>query len=128
MSNDERTSTALRVLSFNPRIRGVRRTFRVRTMCWQGSLWLVAKDVGTAIGWHPDTFRHRRGTAVPDDAWGYATVSTIRGGHMMTLVHRHALIAMLQGSAGRQARRFLAWLNGLAEVVDRAPASSLKSR
>ena len=60
MHNDEEVPAKLGFLTFHPRIKGIPRAFKIRTMQWRGALWLVAKDVGAAAGWHPDTIRHRR--------------------------------------------------------------------
>ena len=103
MALEGRQAAAFRVVNF---IKGTRRDFQVRTMEWEGELWFVEKDVGAAIGWHPDTFRHRRQEALNGNQWGYATMPTSRGEHMMSLVSREALCELLKGSPTRQARAF----------------------
>ncbi|MDH3032107.1 hypothetical protein [Methylobacterium fujisawaense] len=116
MNDIDHYLATVQVLTFNPRIRGIPRAFKVRTMQWRGALWLVTKDVGAAAGWHPDTFRHRRLEASSGGVWGYAMVPTDRGKHMMSVVDRHALSSLLAGSVSRQTRKFRCWLNDLAEV------------
>ena len=120
-------SAKLQVLTFHPRIKGIPRGFKVRTMQWRGALWLVAKDVGAAAGWHPDTFRHRRSEASAGDVWGYAMVPTDRGKHMMSVIDRHALSSLLEGSVGRQTRKFRCWLNELVDVVECVDPQNTKS-
>ncbi|WP_162559895.1 hypothetical protein [Methylobacterium radiodurans] len=105
----------LRVYTFNPRLRGVRSAFKLRGMPHADDLWLSAKDAGQAIGWHPDTFRHRREVALDGDAWGYATLPTAKGNHMMVMVSRGALRAMLSGVRTRQGRVFRGWLKEMPD-------------
>ncbi|MGU3284629.1 hypothetical protein [Methylobacterium mesophilicum] len=127
MNDDERAPATLQVLTFNPGIKGMSRSFKIRAMRWQGALWLVAKDVGAATGWHPDTFRHRRSEASADDVWGYAMVPTDHGKHMMSVIDRHTLASLLAGSVGRQTRKFRCWLNELFDVAERVDPQDIKS-
>ena len=113
MDDAVRQATAFRVANFNPGIKGTRRNFRVRLTDWQGQLWMVAKDVGEAIGWHPDTWRHRREQALNGHQWGYASTPTARGTQMMGLVSKEALSELVKGSTARQARAFRRWLVAL---------------
>ncbi|MDP4024148.1 hypothetical protein Q8W71_16080 [Methylobacterium sp. NEAU 140] len=117
MHHDAHAPAALRTLNFRPGISGLPRAFRVRAMQWRGVLWLVAKDAGAAIGWHPDTFRHRRGVTLTGDAWSYATVPTARGAHMMAVVSLPTLGVMLKGTEAQQARAFGRWLSEPRGVV-----------
>jgi hypothetical protein len=109
-------AAALRVLTlrFSPGIRGLRKAFRVRAVATEGCLWLVEQDAGEAIGWHPDTSRHRRQEALTGDAWGYSLIPTGKGGHlMMAVVSREALSDLLARSRERQARVFKVWLESI---------------
>lgn len=113
MADEGRRETAFRVVSFNPGIKGMRRSFRIRLIDWQGQLWIVAKDAGAAIGWHPDTWRHRREQALDGHQWGYACTPTARGEHLMGFVSQKALIELVKGSTARQARVFRRWAAAL---------------
>ncbi len=104
-------------LTFKPGIKGLKRFYKIRTMIWQGRMWLCAKDAGQAIGWHPDTFRHRKQEVLNGDDWGYATLPTPRGMHMMAMVSAEALSAILKRSPTRQARIFLNWLQAQDKVT-----------
>lgn len=113
-------------LTFKPGIKGLKRFYKVRSMIWQGRIWLCAKDVGQAVGWHPDTLRHRR-EALTEDGWGYATMPTPRGAHMMVVVSVLELSALLKGSSTRQARAFRRWLEDQEDVATMGDAGDFVS-
>lgn len=114
------TAFPVLAITFNPRIRGIRRDFKVRIMPWGGRRWLVAADVEKACGWHHRSLAHRRQQALSGDAWGYATVPTLSGPQLAVLIAKDALCTMLKGAKGWQARRFKLWLDGLPDVVEHA--------
>ncbi|MFE1602342.1 hypothetical protein [Methylobacterium sp. ID0610] len=100
-------------LKFSPGIRGLRKAFTVRAVVEKGHLWLVEQDAGEAIGWHPDTSRHRRQEALTGDEWGYSLIPTKRGQVAMVVVSREALGGLLARTRERQARIFKVWLENI---------------
>ncbi|WP_336485675.1 hypothetical protein [Methylobacterium nigriterrae] len=67
------------------------------------------------MGWHLSTFRHRRQDGLTRGPWGYITIPTVKGEHMMSLVSHEALSHLVKGSSARQVRAFRRWLERLDE-------------
>ncbi|PZP67933.1 hypothetical protein [Methylorubrum populi] len=102
------------LMTFSPGIRGIQRSFKLRSVTFQGRLWLLAKDAAKALGTPVNSFRQRCQSSLEGAAWGYATVPDKSGRPaMMMLVAVDDLARFLTSARTRQGRMFRRWLDGL---------------
>ncbi|OAH33317.1 hypothetical protein AX289_00200 [Methylorubrum populi] len=102
------------LMTFRPGIRGLKRSFKLRSVTFQGRLWLVVRDATRALGWSLDTLRQRCRSRLEGTAWGYATVPDKNGRPaMMMLVAVDELAHLLSDPRTRQGRMFRRWLDSL---------------
>ncbi len=100
----------LRVLKFNPHIKGLKRYFHLRALEWEGSLWLLSQDAETALGWHYGSLTSKLASRLPGDAWGYAHVLTENGRKLLRFVSVTGLRDSITRLRERQSRAFQQWL------------------
>lgn len=111
---DNTGAFAVSLITFSPGIRGIQRSFKLRSVTFQGRLWLVVRDATQALGWSLDALRQRCRSNLEGTAWGYATVPDKNGRPaMMMLVAVDDLAHLLSGARTRQGRMFRRWLDGL---------------
>lgn len=102
------------LMTFSPGIRGIQRSFKLRSVTFQGRLWLVVRDATRALGWSLDTLRQRCRSSLEGTGWGYATVPDKNGRPaLMMLVAVDDLVRFLSGSRTRQGRVFRRWLDSI---------------
>ena len=106
------------LLTFRPGIRGVSRSFTLRSLIIEGRCWLVTTDTGKALGWQRGVLRSRCIACLTGDAWGYANLPGPTGSKLTTVVDAAALVQLLRDARTRQGRAFLRWLMTL-----KAPAT-----
>lgn len=103
----------LQILTFCPRIKGIAGFFRVRAIRWKGLLWLLAQDVGCALGWTPGTIVTRSRQKLTGDAWGLSYIATDQGQRLRYFVSSEGLEDLLNSVRSRQAWAFRRWLSTL---------------
>jgi hypothetical protein len=102
---DNTGAFAVSLMTFSPGIRGVQRSFKLRSVNFQGRLWLLAKDAAKALGTPVNSLRQRCQSGLDSSAWGYATVPDKTGRPaMMMLVAVDDLARFLCGARTRQGR------------------------
>lgn len=106
------------LMTFSPGIRGIQRSFKLRSVTFQGRLWLLAKDAAKALGWSSNNLRQRCHKRLQGTGWGYATISDTTGRPaMMMLVAGDDLAHLLSGTRTRQGRMFRRWLEGSTSIT-----------
>lgn len=112
------------LITFSPGIRGIQRSFKLRSVTFHGRLWLVVRDATRALGWNLDALRQRCRSNLEGSGWGYATVPDKNGRPaMMMLVAVGDLVGLLTDARTRRGRMFRRWLDGLTR-----PQAVLQSR
>lgn len=111
--SDRVTSPRLRELVCDLTVGGARKEFRIRATAWNGSLWMIGKDVAAALGWSGDKFRQKREETLVRSGPETAGVIGVRSVHMMNLVPRNEVMSILEGSINQRELHFRVWLDGL---------------
>jgi prophage antirepressor-like protein len=102
------------LMTFRPGIRGIQRSFKLRSITSQGRLWLLAKDAAKALGTPINSFRQRCQIGLEGAGWGYAILPDTSGRPaMMMLVALDELTRLLIGSRTRRGRMFRRWLSSI---------------